>query len=558
MHGDTYPLRMAASVDGEYLARLQAVTDAALSHLELDELLAELLDRIHSILEVDTCAILLLDEASNELVARAAVGIEEEVEQGVRIPVGGGFAGRIAAERRPILLPDVERAHVLNPILREKGIKTLLGVPLIVRDTVIGVLHVGTLVPRDFQEADIELLRLAGERAAMAIAHANLFEAERKARRWLEHVQAVTDAALSHLELDELLAELLDRIHSILEVDTCAILLLDEASNELVARAAVGIEEEVEQGVRIPVGGGFAGGIAAERRPIVLPDVDHAHVLNPILREKGIKTLLGVPLIVRETVIGVLHVGTLVHHHFTPDDMQLLELVGQRVALAIERSRLHEETRWLDELKLNFVAVASHELRTPAAAVYGALAALRGRGLEPKVRAALEETAWKESDRMRRLIEQLLDLSRLDARSVRVRPEPIVLRRVVEELIEDEGGSEVLVDVDWGLSVVVDPLVIERVVSNLLANARSHGRPPIRVSGEQRNRYLRLVVEDAGDGVPEPLRPRLFERFERGTAGEGTGLGLAIAKAYAVAHGGDLRLVPSERGARFELTLPLG
>ena len=278
-------------------------------------------------------------------------------------------------------------------------------------------------------------------------------------------------------------------------------------------------------------------------------------MLNPILREKGIKTLLGVPLIVRETVIGVLHVGTLVHHHFTPDDMQLLELVGQRVALAIERSRLHEETRWLDELKLNFVAVASHELRTPAAAVYGALAALRGREHEPKVRAALEETAWKESDRMRRLIEQLLDLSRLDARSVRVRPEPIVLRRVVEELIEEEGGSEVLVDVDWGLSVVVDPLVIERVVSNLLANARSHGRPPVRISAEQRNRYLRLAVEDAGDGVPEPLRPRLFERFERGTAGEGTGLGLAIAKAYAVAHGGDLRLVPSERGARFELTL---
>jgi signal transduction histidine kinase len=549
---------MTASVDGEYLARLQAVTDAALSHLELDELLAELLDRIHTILDVDTCAILLLDEASNELVARAAVGIEEEVEQGVRIPVGGGFAGRIAAERRPILLPDVERAHVLNPILREKGIKTLLGVPLIVRGTIIGVLHVGTLAPREFEEHDIELLRLAGERAAMAIAHANLFEAERKARRRLEHVQAVTDAALAHLELDELLDNLLDRIHTILDVDTCAILLLDEASNELVARAAVGIEEEVEQGVRIPVGGGFAGRIAAERRPIVLPDVDHAHVLNPILREKGIKTLLGVPLIVRETVIGVLHVGTLVHHHFTPDDMQLLELVGERVALAIERARLHEETRWLDELKLNFVAVASHELRTPAAAVYGALATLRGRELEPKVRAALEETAWKESDRMRRLIEQLLDLSRLDARSVRVRPEPIVLRRVVEELIEEEGGSEVLVDIDWGLSVVVDPLVIERVVSNLLANARSHGRPPVRVSAEQRNRYLRLAVEDAGDGVPEPLRPRLFERFERGTAGEGTGLGLAIAKAYAVAHGGDLRLVPTERGARFELTVPLG
>lgn len=375
---------------------------------------------------------------------------------------------------------------------------------------------------------------------------------------YLARLQPVTDAALAHLELDELLAELLDRIHAILSVDTCAILLLDEASNELVARAAVGIEEEVEQGVRIPVGGGFAGRIAAERRPILLPDVDRAHVLNPILHEKGIRTLLGVPLIVRDTVIGVLHVGTLVHHRFTPDDIQLLELVGERVALAVERARLHEETRWLDELKLNFVAVASHELRTPAAAVYGALTTIRGRELEPEVRAELEETAWKQSDRMRRLIEQLLDLSSLDARRVRLRPEAIVLRSVVQELIEEEGGSEVVVDVDPNLSVVVDPLVIERVVSNLLANAKSHGRPPVRISGGRLNRHLRITLEDAGDGVPAQLQPRLFERFERGTAGEGTGLGLAIAKAYAVAHGGDLRHVPTERGARFELTVPLG
>jgi signal transduction histidine kinase len=446
---------------------------------------------------------------------------------------------------------------VLNPILYEKGIKTLLGVPLIVRDTVIGVLHVGSLIPREFDKDDAELLRLAGERAAMAIEHARLFEAERKARRQLEQLQAVTDAALAHLELEELLGELLLRIKSILDVDTCAILLLDEASDELVARAAVGIEEEVEQGVRIPVGGGFAGRIAAERRPIVLADVDQAHVLNPILYEKGIKTLLGVPLIVRDTVIGVLHVGKLAPHRFTPENVQLLELVGERVALAVERARLHDETRWLDELKLNFVAVASHELRTPATSVYGALTTLRARELEPDVRAALEETAWKESDRMRRLIEQLLDLSRLDARSVRLRPEPIALRQVLEQVIEGDDGDVVL-DVDPDLVVVADPLVIERVISNLLANAKNHGRPPVRISGKQRNRHLRIAVEDAGEGVPERLRPRLFERFERGTAGEGTGLGLAISKAYAVAHGGDLTYVPTDRGARFELILPVG
>jgi signal transduction histidine kinase len=309
--------------------------------------------------------------------------------------------------------------------------------------------------------------------------------------------------------------------------------------------------------VRIPVGGGFAGRIAAERRPIVLPEVDHAHVLNPILYEKGIKTLLGVPLIVRDKVIGVLHVGTLVEHRFRPENVHLLELVGQRVALAVERAQLHEETRWLDELKLNFVAVASHELRTPATSVYGALTTLRARELEPDVRAALEEMAWKEANRLRRLTEQLLDLSRLDARSVKVRPEPIVLRRVLEQVIAEDGG-DVALDVEPDLVVVADPLVIERVVSNLLANARRHGRPPVRISGKQQDRQLRIAVEDAGEGVPKPLQPRLFERFERGTAGEGTGLGLAISKAYAVAHAGNVIHVPIGSGARFELILPVG
>jgi GAF domain-containing protein len=263
----------ATAAESERLQRLQALTDAALANLDLEELLSSLLGRTRELLEADTCAVLLLDEDADELAARAAVGIEEEVERGVRIPVGRGFAGRVAAERRPVVLDDVDHAEVLNPILREKGIKSLLGVPLLVGGAAIGVLHVGVLHHRVFSDTDVELLQLAGDRAAPAIEHARAYEAERKARERLEHVQAVTDAALAHLELDELLGVLLPRIRSILRADTYAVLLLDSETAELVARAAVGIEEEVERGVRIPLGRGFAGRVAAERRPIILDDV---------------------------------------------------------------------------------------------------------------------------------------------------------------------------------------------------------------------------------------------------------------------------------------------
>jgi GAF domain-containing protein len=140
-------------------------------------------------------------------------------------------------------------------------------VPLFLRDEVIGVLHVGSLTPRRFASDETELLQLAAQRAAIGIEHARLFETERQARTRIEHVQAITDIALAHLEVNQLLGVLLPRIRKILDADTCAVLLLDDEANELVARAAVGIEEEVEQGVRIPVGGGFAGRVQPSAAP---------------------------------------------------------------------------------------------------------------------------------------------------------------------------------------------------------------------------------------------------------------------------------------------------
>jgi serine phosphatase RsbU (regulator of sigma subunit)/anti-sigma regulatory factor (Ser/Thr protein kinase)/putative methionine-R-sulfoxide reductase with GAF domain len=349
---------MRAIGSRQALAELQRVTDAALSHLDLEDLLQELLHRMTEILRTDTAAILLLDEETGMLHARAAKGIEEEVEQGVRIPVGRGFAGRIAAERRAVFIPDVDHADVLNPILREKGIRSMLGVPLLVEGRILGVMHVGTLTPREFTVHDRDLLQLAADRAALAIEHGLLYAGEREARERAERaadvlraVQRVTDAALAYLSIDELLDELLERMREILHADTAAILMLEDDGRMLRARAAKGIEEEVEQGVRLPVGRGFAGRIAAQRRPIYIPDVNHADVLNPILRQKGIRSMLGVPLLVEGRILGVLHVGTLTPREFTEGDRDLLQLAADRAALAIEHAHLYEQRRVAEALQ---------------------------------------------------------------------------------------------------------------------------------------------------------------------------------------------------------------
>src|SRR3954471_20503711 len=133
--------------DGERLRRLEAVTDATLSRLDASDLLDELLDRVRDLLDTDTAAILLLDDHSGQLVATAAKGLEEEVRRGFRLDVGSGFAGRVAGSRQPLVIADVTPADVVNPILLEKCIRSLLGVPILAAGDLVGVLHVGTLVP---------------------------------------------------------------------------------------------------------------------------------------------------------------------------------------------------------------------------------------------------------------------------------------------------------------------------------------------------------------------------------------------------------------------------
>ncbi len=158
----------------------------------------------------------------------------------------------------------------------------------------------------------------------------------------LEDVQKVTEATLAFLDLDDLLTELLQRVTDILHADTAAVLLVEDDGRTLAARAAKGLEEEVERGFRLPVGRGFAGRVAATREPMAIPDLDNSPVtvVNPLMREKRVRSLLGVPLIVEGTVIGVLHVGMLTQRQFSDSDIQLLQLVADRVALSIERSRL--------------------------------------------------------------------------------------------------------------------------------------------------------------------------------------------------------------------------
>ena len=424
-----------------------------------------------------------------------------------------------------------------------------------------GVLHVGSLVEREFTADEVQLLQLVADRAALAIDHARLFEAERAARQRIENIQVVTDAALAHLEVDELLAVLLPRIRDILRADTCAVLLLDEESNELVARAALGIEEEVEQGVRIPLGARVCGqgrrrragralievdDVPACREPDPPPEGDQVDARRAASSSRG-----GVA---RRPPCRLAHVEGV--HRARRSSCSSSSPCAWPIA--IERARLHEETVQLEQFRSNFVAIASHELRTPATSVYGVLKTLAERGTElsEDLREELLRVGVEQGERLRRLLEELLDLSRLDAKAIDVSPRPVALRAALADVVAGAlPDGDVELDVPDDLAALIDPLVLERVVTNLLVNAARYGAPPIRIEARLRDLHIRVVVEDSGAGIPPDLEGRIFDRFARGTQ-SGHGLGLAIARAYAQAHGGDLIYDPRGGGARFELLIP--
>jgi signal transduction histidine kinase len=259
--------------------------------------------------------------------------------------------------------------------------------------------------------------------------------------------------------------------------------------------------------------------------------------------------------------------------YFGTDEFASLRTLGTLTGIALDRARLFAQEREAraaleraHELKTNFVALAAHELRTPVTSVVGFVETLvrRAGELGEAQSDELKRVLLQQARRMRALVEQLLDLSRLDAEAVEIRPERLPVRRRLQEIVTHAAGGrtdEVQVVVEPEFEARVDPGAFDRIVTNLVVNALRYGAPPVTVAAVHRDRHLRLSVEDRGAGVPPEFVPQLFERFSRSdharARATGSGLGLAIASSYAKAHGGSLLYEDAEpHGARFELVIP--
>jgi PAS domain S-box-containing protein len=402
-------------------------------------------------------------------------------------------------------------------------------------------------------------------------------EAERSAEA-VRRLQNLSDTALSPVSLDELLREMLARIRELLATDSAVLLLVSDDGRELAGRATSGIgQNELES--RVPFGHGVAGRIAAERTPLIVRDLSVVEPATQFLRGRA-HSLIGAPLMIGDRVIGVVHTHTLNARDFTDEDVKLLQLAADRVALAIERVRLYEaeqnarvEAETANRIKDEFLATLSHELRSPLNAILGWVVLVRQGKLDDEATARALETIEFSARSQNRMINDLLDVSRIITGKLQLNVHPLQPARVVESALEALRPAaeakmmalKVELDSEAG-PISADPDRLQQIVWNLLSNAIKFTPKggQVGVSLRRVDSSVEISVSDTGAGIDPTFLPFVFERFRQADGSSrrkqgGLGLGLAIVRHLAESHGGTVSAKSDGegKGATFVVRLPL-
>ena len=517
----------------------------------------------------------------------------EEASRGRPFARGVGLPGHIWAKGESHWISDLAHDEVFtrNAYASKSGLNSAFGFPIKLGDDIFGVMEFFTRAPQTEDPTLLEVMTAIGNQIGQFLErkHAEeereqLFAREQRARLELEtamdrmrQVQTVTEVALSYLSLDKLLAELLERVCESLDVDTVVILLREE-DDTLVAWAAKGLE--IDLGIRVPIGAGFAGRIAERKAPLAIEDTETADLYTPFLREHGVKSLLGVPLLIEGRVLGVIHVGRFTPRPFTEDDTRLLQLVAFRVALAVDNARLFEEERAArkeaeaaSRAKDEFLTTLSHELRTPLTPVIGWIHMVRSDMLPPKQLEHGLSVIEKNAHALKRLINDLLDMTAILSGKMRMETLPVHLGQAVNEAVETvrpfAATRQVTVEGsfrDWHDEIVMgDTARLGQAFANLLHNAVKFSATggTVRVACATDGADAVVAVTDEGEGIPTEFLPRVFEKFVQADGSKtrahgGLGLGLALVKSFVESHGGSVTAESAGRGhgSRFTVRLP--
>jgi signal transduction histidine kinase len=508
-------------------------------------------------------------------------------------------AGRAVVDRTTVQVPDLQAAESDFPQgaadAKQYGHRTTLATPLLREGNPIGVIVIRRTAVRPLTQKETSLLEIFANQAVIAIENARLFD-EVQARtqelaRSVEGLRAlgeVTQAVNSTLDLETVLSTIVAKAVQLSNTDVGVIYVFDEFEQAFHLRASYGLSEELIAAIEDQyIGASDAIRQATlDRKPQQIADIrdEPPSPLREIAIRVGFCARLIVPLIDAEKVVGALVVRRKQPGEFGKDTVDLLQTFASQSVLAIQNARLfreiEEKSRQLElasEHKSQFVASMSHELRTPLNAIIGLT--------EMLVANAARFGTEKAQEPLRRvnaagahllgLINEVLDLSKIEAGKLELNPEPVNLARLIDEVIgtagqlADKNKNRVVVDTADNLEpLTTDPMRLKQILLNLLGNAckfTKEGEVALRVrkvaDGQD---WIELSVADSGIGMAAEQQAKLFQEFSQAdslTARRygGTGLGLALSRKLARMMGGDVTVTSElDKGSVFTVRLPGG
>jgi len=565
--------------------QLRNVLGELVGQLDVSRMLNTVIRCGMELLQMDSGAIVLLDEDRGVFSLRAAVRLPGAAE-GEAVSVADGIVGRVVREKRFVTLTEPPLFDLAA--LNAAGYARTFGSPVLLEGKVFGVLHLQT---RDDQRRltrwEEEALEVLSQQLAVALRNVRLFEESEKRARRLELLNQSIDQMNQKLFEPELLDVIATALTGNLGFAAAQAWLLEPSDGALWRRAShhttsspPPVPGRVERGMS------EIGQVAELRVPIVTNDpANHRQVgLSPWMSEEGIQAFAGFPLVVGDQLLGVLAV-----YHRRPLDrntIELLTLFAQHAATAIQEAHLFhlatEQTARLTALnvelqranqhKAEFLANMSHELRTPLNSILGfSQLLLEGDGgvLTGDQRQDVDIIA-QNGQHLLALINDLLDISKLEAGKAQLHRGEVEVEPLISECVDSVRSLAKTKKLDLSASVSVDVgrvfadgPKLKQVLLNLLGNAIKFTETgSVRVTAERQGAELRVSVRDTGIGVPVEDTERIFESFQQGKSGisgkyQGTGLGLAISRQLVEMHGGRIwvKSTPGQ-GSTFTFTIP--
>lgn len=580
------------------LSALNTIAAAASASLDLKELLEGVLGRVLAVMGLKAGWVFLRGDDPGRLPLVAHVGLSEQFARlESSLELGECICGRVLGEQRALVAEDLHYCTRVGPgATAAEGLCCHASVPLQAKERVLGVMNVASGSPRQFTREELELLTAIGHQIGIAIENARLFEQATERANQLATLNAIATVVNESPDPEEMLSRALDRVLELLHLEAGGVLLWSDEVGGLEYRAKQGFSPRLVRGVAgLQPGEGIAGRVFASGQPISLEDIsEDPRLTRSVVREEGFRCFASVPVRCKGKVLGTLNVASRTRRRLPDKELALLVAVGQHLGVALENVRLVGEAgkievlRQLDRMKSEFIARASHELRTPVTSIRGYVETLlrEDMALDPTTQLELFQDMDQISDRLTRLVHDLLNVSRIDVGKLEVRREEIpvatALGRTVRRLRRQASGHAFRVSVPRTLPpALADPDRLDDVLDNLLSNAvkYSPGRGTITVSARIREddqgpggmavirpssegRYLVISVADEGLGIPAGELDKLFQRFYQANDGSmarrwGIGLGLYLCKTYVEAMGGEI-WAESElgKGSTFKFTLP--